>query len=639
MVGLRLRDGALLVQDQKGGHLLDWQHRLYFTAVSGFALDAKNLSYMWADRVTLPRVLLETLEYLSGEGIAFDADDSVQDLIRQLEGEASEYLAAVAASLAHQETSKEAVPPPGFVRQLKPYQARCVEHLLAVRNGANFSVPGSGKTTIVLATLAHLRQQYEIEKLLVIGPRSCFLPWEDEYVACFGVAPRVARLTGTKSARSSLYLTAEQYELFLSTYQTAANDFGDIVQLCHKFKVFVVIDESHNIKKLEGGVWAESVLETARHASRRAVLSGTPAPNSYADLWTQVTFLWPGEQVLGDRNSYRFRCDDPTEHEAIRASVRPIFSRVKKSDLGLPEAFFQRIQCDLNPYQESIYRALSARVIGEVEHLPEERQMIRQWRKARMVRLIQAASNPALLARYSEEFDVPPLSGEGASVIQLIHKYPKFETPSKIEATIRQIDQLALRERKVVVWTSFVHNIRMLEHLLNGRQLFTLYGAVPRDESEDVEFNREQQIRAFKEAKGAAILLANPAACAESISLHKVCRDAIYLDRTFNCGQYMQSLDRIHRLGLSPDETVTYYLLIARKTIDETVDRRLEVKERNMLQLLDGDLPVGTLEADPLQLGQSEDEEAVDFLATMEDIERQGLPEGEPGIDTAKHRQ
>jgi len=281
------------------------------------------------------------------------------------------------------------------------------------------------------------------------------------------------------------------------------------------------------------------------------------------------------------------------------------------------------VSCNLKPYQSSIYHALSARFLREVAIPPEDRHLLRQWRKAKLVRLIQAASNPALLTRYSEEFDIPPLRGEGASIIQLIDEYPKFEVPAKIELAVELIGNLLAQNNKVVVWTSFVHNIKMLQHLLQDYAPFLLYGAVPRDESEDIEFNREQQISGFKTSHQPAILLANPAACAESISLHKVCHHAIYLDRTFNAGQYMQSLDRIHRIGLEPHEIVTYHILIAQDTVDETIERRLEEKQKNMMRLLDDELPIGALEVDTHQMGFSEDEEVLDFEETAKDIRKQ----------------
>ena len=65
--------------------------------------------------------------------------------------------------------------------------------------------------------------------------------------------------------------------------------------------------------------------------------------------------------------------------------------------------------------------------------------------------------------------------------------------------------------------------------------------------------DRDGQLDRFRSDADCHVLLANPAAIGEGISLHQVCHDAIYLERTFNAGHYLQSVDRIHRLGLKPD--------------------------------------------------------------------------------------
>ena len=73
----------------------------------------------------------------------------------------------------------------------------------------------------------------------------------------------------------------------------------------------------------------------------------------------------------------------------------------------------------------------------------------------------------------------------------------------------------------------------------------------------------------------------------EGISLHKECHDAIYLERTFNAGQYLQSVDRIHRLGLPPGTRTTVTFLITEATIDVRVDRRVREKARQLGEMLD----------------------------------------------------
>jgi len=621
MARLALHDGRLVLQAGSDRRLLGWQDRLYLTVALGLHFDSERACYVLLKRERLSGVLRETVVYLRDSGIAFDADDAVAGMIQTLATQQAEYEEAVIRGAAALSSDPEVDPPPTLVRELTPHQLRAIAHLLAVHHGADFSVPGSGKTTVVYAAFEIMRLAGAVDKILVVGPRSCFLPWEEEFHACFGVHARSVRLTGSKSSRHVSYMGSGKHDVFLCTYQTAANDVAELIDLCKRHRVFLVIDESHNIKRLEGGVWSEAMLRVAPYATHRAILSGTPMPNSLGDLWSQFTFLWPGRQVFGDRVSYHSRCQERCGQQWIRETIEPLFFRTRKSQLGLPPARVERIPCSLKPYQDSIYRALSARFLQEVRTPPEDRRALRGWRRARMVRLIQAASNPALLARYSEEFDVQPVRLETPSILQLIEEYPRYEIPAKVEKTVELVRALARGGQKVLVWTSFVHNIRMLRSLLEEDLLvFTVYGAVPRDESEDVEFNREQQLRLFKECQQPAVLVANPAACAESVSLHKVCRDAVYLDRTFNCGQYMQSLDRIHRIGLSANETVTYHVLIATDTIDETIERRLEDKRRAMIRLLEDELPLGSLDVEEQQLGRSDDEEAIDFEETIRDL-------------------
>ena len=83
------------------------------------------------------------------------------------------------------------------------------------------------------------------------------------------------------------------------------------------------------------------------------------------------------------------------------------------------------------------------------------------------------------------------------------------------------------------------------------------------------------------------LMIANPAAAGEGVSLHQVCHDAVYLDRTFNAGQYLQSLDRIHRLGLPPSTDTRITLLLSRGTIDEVIDDRVREKAERLGTMLD----------------------------------------------------
>jgi len=239
-----------------------------------------------------------------------------------------------------------------------------------------------------------------------------------------------------------------------------------------------------------------------------------------------------------------------------------------------------------------------------------------------MVRLLQAASNPALLTQYSLEFQVPPLSAAGLSVDELIHQYHKYETPVKVDFTVKLARELIRKRQKVLIWTAFVHNIRTLEQSLRDFHPRVIYGDVPKDEDEDLEFNRERMIHEFRTSPKYPLLIANPSACAESVSLHRVCTHAIYLDRTFNAAHYIQSLDRIHRVGMKPDDKVRYYLLESQNTIDEVIDQRLIEKEARMRQLLDEDISVMNLEYRATEFSE-ETEEDRDFSALVEHLQHE----------------
>ena len=104
--------------------------------------------------------------------------------------------------------------------------------------------------------------------------------------------------------------------------------------------------------------------------------------------------------------------------------------------------------------------------------------------------------------------------------------------------------------------------------------------------SEDEEDSREWKINEFKNNPNCKVLVANPAAAGEGISLHKVCLNAIYVDRTFNAAHYLQSVDRIHRLGLEEHERPLIEILVSENSIDQVVWRRLNEKITAMLRAL-----------------------------------------------------
>ena len=236
---------------------------------------------------------------------------------------------------------------------------------------------------------------------------------------------------------------------------------------------------------------------------------------------------------------------------------------------------------------------------------------------------MQAATNPALLKTPLDE----AVLGEGAErttavfvddaeILAEVQQYASNERPAKLEAAMGLIKEVLSRDssNRIVVWCVFVANLFALGELCqeSGIDVRILYGGTPTetdDEEEDVE-TREKIIAEFQSPESSfRVVLANPAAVGESISLHKTCRHAIYLERNFNAAAFLQSKDRIHRYGLPQDAKVNYYYLAARDTVDLTIHERLLQKEAAMMKILESrDIPLISLNMDSREAQDDSDD-------------------------------
>ena len=74
-----------------------------------------------------------------------------------------------------------------------------------------------------------------------------------------------------------------------------------------------------------------------------------------------------------------------------------------------------------------------------------------------------------------------------------------------------------------------------------------------------------------------------------SISLHKACHNAIYYDINYNAAEFLQSLDRIHRVGGSEKNSVQYDFLHYQDTVDIKVYERVFQKANRQMQIIEED--------------------------------------------------
>ncbi|MES9537544.1 SNF2-related protein [Actinomadura sp. NPDC000600] len=455
---------------------------------------------------------------------------------------------------------------PDWTGDLTSFQRRDIIKLLSLRHGANFSVPGAGKTRVGLAVFQALRQRGEVRQMLVVGPKSAYESWLFENEVCFSQPLRIS-VYGKGPAPSS--------DVLIINYERLDSALEDLGSWLSARPSLLLLDEAHRMKAGPRGVYGSACLALGPRARRRLILTGTPAPNGAKDLENLFGFVWPGYgrqqviQAVGGGNL-----------EKASAVLRPLFTRTTKRELGLPPVRTTIRPLKMPSLHNEIYEALvgrfSARATGsEADFLA--------WGKI-TVYLLMAATSPALLhagtTRYEPlEYQVPPLQvPKGSQLSELLRDLPIYEFSPKYREALAIVDANAAQGRKTLVWSTFIRSLNTLERVLKKYRPAVVHGG-----TED----REAEIARFRNDPDCMVLLSNPATLGEGISLHHRCHDAVYVDRDFAAGRFLQSLDRIHRLGLDPETETRVTVLASEGTIDEVVKLRLDQKLEFMGTVLD----------------------------------------------------
>ncbi|MDC3323247.1 DEAD/DEAH box helicase [Gammaproteobacteria bacterium] len=453
-----------------------------------------------------------------------------------------------------------------FIRKLKSFQKRNVTKLCALPAAADFSVPGAGKTTDALAFYCFNKKPES--KLLVISPINAFLSWEDDIKDCLGPEKELVRLRGeTQELNDKL---SSNNEFFIINYESLQNDSK--IELLKDFlslnpDSILILDESHRAKSEKRSQLLQKISIFPR---RKLIMTGTPMPQSVEDLNSQFTFLYPMHNILED--------------EKFLESFQPFYVRTNDSDLGLKDIVIRSVQVKPKKGHQEFYDKYIDHNLNNSADLLNLME-VKDIKKAYM-KLLKFFSNPILELELIERID-----NGLARIIE------QEEDGAKIDAVVDRAIELIKQGEKVLIWSSFVANVERIAQRLSHYGSEYIHGGIKTDkdsqtENEDWEWEdletREAKIKRFKEDDTINVLVANPAAAAESMSLHHVCNYALYCDRTYNAGQYLQSQKRIHRLTEGEDsvKTIEIFSLEVRASIDYHVDKRLAEKCHAMYKFL-----------------------------------------------------
>ncbi|EGP4872851.1 DEAD/DEAH box helicase [Enterococcus faecium] len=490
-----------------------------------------------------------------------------------------------------------------ITRPLKPEQVQASFYLAKMKRAANFSVPGAGKTAMMYGAFAYLSSPKvdEVDRLLVISPINAFEAWNTEFKEVFGekrelhfMDLRTIRYKDPGKIRSDWGIS----DVVVINFEALKGRLAVLNELIDK-RTMIVFDEVHRVKGI-GGQRAQTALDLGPSAKYHYVLTGTPIPNSYKDIYNFLHLLYDREYDshfgwdVGDLEN-----PDPS---VINQKLAPFFWRTNKNDLQVPPADSDNIISVSPNFDQKLV----------IETIYEHETSI----LSTYLRLLQVSTNPALLTdrlNYSElgllesEVDLNQFIAltkeEKYDVRKQAYLNLNVENMSspKFDAGIELVLNLVRSGKKVLVWGMFVKTMIKIKKTLKAHDVSVnlVYGATPKEDRVDL-------INEFRDGP-VQVLISNPNTLGESISLHQSVHDAVYFEYNFNLTFMLQSRDRIHRLGLSPNQYTRYYYLMTegdrahQSCIDKRVYERLKEKEEVMGRAIDGNFLVPEVTNDYLE--------------------------------------
>ena len=535
----------------------------FVTSMSGI-VTRTNLRRMSPVSLEIPMGDVEFAISRGWRPVSIDIDEDLRQLLISRKNERERVLEDAAPvdegqiSESLEEVSLHRVP--------TDFQISNVRRMARYKLAASFSVPGAGKTSE--AILYWLSQKTPEERLLVVLPKVASIAWKEELYEWLRWGPSEIHVMSRPS--DFLYedlLQNRGKRVFLVNYQkmlAATEPISRFLAETESDGWSMILDESHNIKNYRGSTSISARQLGSYVNGMKLILTGTPAPQGPEDLRAQAEFL-QGIEV---------------SEESSRELIESIFVRTSKEDLGLirPEILIH--EEEHKPEHSEIYQGL----------FEEARQELSGLRDAGLSPAIRArAARPHMMTLRKAATD-PSMIDNSAAEVQ------SWKYDFIIDAANRSRENSS----KLIIWSSFRFNLLKLTSLLGEFSPAIVYGAIPSDNNQSGEGGpmvgtREWMFDRFKNQDSCSILIANPAACGESISLHHWCNEAIYLDRSFNAAHFLQSMDRIHRFGKNPEtgvmtcraNPVTYHLLNTVDTIDQRIHDRLEQKIQRQRELLE----------------------------------------------------
>ena len=399
---------------------------------------------------------------------------------------------------------------------------------------------GLGKT---LQTIAFLTSHLEAQsRVLILAPASLIYNWQEE---CQRFAPQldVAVVYGNKAERE--HLIAEDHQVLVTSYASFRQDVESYKKTVYDY---LILDEAQVMKNAQTKI-AQQLRDF--EVKNTFALSGTPIENHLSEIWSIFQIIMPG--LLPDKHQF-----GKLSASEVARTIKPFILRRRKEEVlvELPDLIEINVLNELSDAQKAIYLAqlqqMQASIAGASEAEINRRK-------------IEILSG---ITRLRQICDTPKL---------FMDTYTG--TSGKLDSLRDLLLQLKEGNHRVLIFSQFRNMLDLIEedliHL--GLSSYKLTGSTPASE-------RQEMTRAFNAGSRDAFLISLKAG---GVGLNLTGADTVILvDLWWNPAVEAQAISRAHRMGQT--ETVEFYRLITRGTIEEKIQALQETKKNLVTTVLDG---------------------------------------------------
>lgn len=466
---------------------------------------------------------------------------------------------------------------------------------------ALFMDMGTGKTKVIIDTVAYMYAHDMIDVVVVVAPNGVHRNWVLNEIPAhmpdfIDYKAHYYQAGGGKKQKQlwEKVFSHNGLKIFCFNVESASNKKGqsELRTCVQNGRVLFVVDESQRIKT-PGAKRTQFLVNLARHADFRRILSGSPITQSPLDLYAQCKFLEP--TITGYTTYTAFRShyaeieqrkskhknkkgnhiyyDHIANYKNIAELERRVSSHcfrvLKKDCLDLPDKVYEKVYVELTAEQKRIYKDLLDNSVAALTDecsidIPPE---------------LQGASNEQLMLFFATS----KVTAKNAMVkilrLQqvLCGSLPDDEGNVTILDSNRMkvlVDLIGDIQGKVIIWARFRHDVALIKEMLLEQ-----YGedCLAEFHSGVNTTDRMDGVHRFQKHKKCRFFLANQHSGGTGLTL-TAASDVIYYSNDFSAEARWQSEDRAHRIGQK--NNVTYHDMIAVDTVDEKILEALQDKKQ-----------------------------------------------------------